>query len=80
VKKISWAILGLCIHRHWRCSRREIDWRSVSKDMVYVHSNLRLLDKISAVDYKNRGGVGTAWEHGLWLTQSQRTTRNTANV
>jgi len=48
--------------------------------MVYVHSNLRLLDKISAVDYKNRGGVGTAWEHGLWLTQSQRTTRNTANV
>jgi len=40
----------------------------------YVHSNLRLIDKISAVDYTE---TSVQWNNGLWLTKSWKTTTKT---
>jgi len=32
-------------------ARSETDWRAKARDLIYVHSNLRLLDKISDVNF-----------------------------
>ena len=47
--------------------------QSTDGDLIYVRLNLRLLDKISAVDYTE---ILVEWKNGLWPTLASEASCN----